>query len=176
MLCVALTGCTSPLEDMLYTKKPENTTQVLTLYEEANIKNIRIGIEDVWADTEYTYTLGSGEGSFSAPTGYVYLFVTVYAVDDEGAIGVFSSPRTFGFQAFTVRDGLGDVYDAELLYVGENSLPMVYSLERGKRTNGTMMFIVPEYGTIESITYTDPVYTKMHAVWVVNKAISELRR
>lgn len=176
LLCIAVTGCTSPFQDLLHPREPENMTQVLSLHEEATIKNLRIGIEDVWVDTKYTYMLGSREGSFSAPTGYVYLFVTVYAVDERGELGVFTSPRTFGSQAFTVEDDRGEVYDAELLYVGENPLPMVYSLERGKRTNGTILFKVPEYGTIENITYTDPVYSKLHAVWVLNETIDELRR
>ncbi len=184
VLSVVSSGCTSPINDALepireimsFEKTPENTTQVLPIFEEANIKKLKVNITDMWASTEYTYTQGTKQGAFSVSTGYVYLFIKVSVMDGRGTVDTFTAPRTFGTQAFTVEDNKGVVYDATLLYVGEDAMPMLYNLQRGETMNGTVMFKVPEQDVITSITYADLIYNKLSAVWVVNKSIGELAR
>ncbi|MHC1593106.1 MAG: hypothetical protein ACXQT1_03380 [Methermicoccaceae archaeon] len=181
MLSVVSSGCTSPVKDALepikeimsFEKAPENTTQVLPVFEEANIKKLKVNITDMWVNTEYTYTQGTKQGAFSASTGYKYLFIKVCVRDERGTIEAFTAPRTFGTQAFTVGDNRGMVYDAAMLYVAEGAMPMLYNLQRGETMNGTIMFKVPEQGVITNITYADLIYNKLSAVWVVNKSISE---
>ncbi|MHC1570373.1 MAG: DUF4352 domain-containing protein [Methermicoccaceae archaeon] len=182
VLCTAGSGCISikqviePAEELLGMGAHENATQVLSLSEEASIKKLNVSIVDVWVDTRYTFTQGSRVGSFNAPPGYVYLFIRVHAVDERGAIETFTSPRTFGSDAFTVEDERGVVYGSAPLYVAEDALPMLYSVPRGEEMEGTVLFKVPEQDVITNITYTDLVYTGLSAVWRVNKSIDELKR